>query len=155
MTQDIYSRRSFLKKFALLSAGSLALGATAMACYGPPRTERLTAPEVIGMYYLDAQTGNIPLQNNLSVPVNAKFLVLFSEQMNVNVPAVIVFTDHNNVAVDNTKTWENGTMLSVSPVSNLQFSTQYTLQVADAESAQGFKLVSTSNATAVFTTASS
>ncbi len=155
MTQAFCSRRAFLKKFAVLSAGTLALGATAMACYGPPGAERLTAPEVSGMYYVDAQAGNIPLRNSPSVPVNAKFRVQFSEEMNAGVPPVIAFTDYNNVTVDTALAWENGTMLSVSPTSNLLFSTQYTLQVVDAESARGFKLVSTVYASAAFTTASS
>lgn len=77
----------FLKKFALLSAGSLILGVTAMACYGAMPVENNPSPPVTvsGMFFLDAASNQIPLQDNQSVPVHAKFLIKFSVQMNTAV----------------------------------------------------------------------
>jgi Big-like domain-containing protein len=151
MMQDDCSRRVFLKKFALLSAGSLVLGATAMACYGampaPPEAE------VSGMFFLDAASNPVPLQNNQGVPVHTRFTIEFSAQMDTTAPAAVAFTDHNNAPVLFDNTWDNDFTLGVAPASNLLFNTVYSLRVQDARSRRGTYLIQNGNETATFKTA--
>ena len=148
--QDDCSRRVFLRKFALLSAGSLMLGATAIACYGPGMGGPSTT--VIGMRFLDAASHSAPLQNSQNVPANAKFMIDFSITMNTALTAAVAFTDHNDVPVPFDKAWDNDFTVSVVPSSNLLFNTQYRLRVLDAENIKGEKLIPDANADATFRT---
>jgi hypothetical protein len=154
MRQDDCSRRVFLKKFALLSAGSLMLGATAIACYGPGSLNNSPSPSpaVSGMFFLDPASNPIPLQNNQSVPVHTRFTIEFSVQMNTAVAAAVAFADNNDVPVPFDKAWDNDFTVSVVPSSNLLFNTQYRLRVLNAESKQGGKLIPDANAEATFRT---
>lgn len=148
---DDCSRRVFLKKFALLSAGSLMLGATAMACYGPgPIENRL--PTVSGMFFIDSAANWAPLQNSQNVPVDAKFEIKFSVQMNTALDATVEFTDQSNATVLFDKAWDNDYTVSVIPSENLLFDTGYRLRVLDAESQQGEQLILDANADSIFKT---
>jgi hypothetical protein len=144
----------FLKKFALLSAGSLMLSATAIACYGPGSIENRPSPSptVSGMFFLDAAAHRALLQNSQNVPVNAKFAIEFSVQMNTALAATVVFADHNDVTVSFNQAWDNDYTVSVTPSSNLLFDTQFRLRVLNAESNQGKQLIQDGNADATFRT---
>lgn len=152
MMQDECSRRVFLKKFALLSAGSLMLGATAMACYGVMPIEN-TPVTVSGMFFLDAASNPVRLQDSQNVPVHTRFTVEFGVPMNTTAPAAVAFTDQNNALVPFAITWDNDFTVGVIPSSNLLFNTGYTLRVQDASSRLGGHLVQNGNETAAFRTA--
>ena len=150
MAQDDCSRREFLKKFAVLSAGTLVLGATTMACYGPmgPRP----SATVSGMYFLDASLKLWSLKNNQTVPVDAIYKIYFIDPMNMAVGATVEFTDLNNVLVPYGQVWDSDTVLSVAPSSNLLF-TEYRLVVVEVENKAGEKINVAGEASATFKTA--
>jgi hypothetical protein len=150
MIQNDCSRRAFLKKFALLSAGTFVLGATTMACYGPigPRP----SGTVSGMYFRDVSLNLWPLKNNQNVPVDATFEVLFFDPMNTAAAATVEFTDQNDVPVPFGQAWDSDYSLSVAPSSNLLLSTEYRLVVLDIESKTGEKINLAGEADATFKT---
>ena len=151
MAQDDCSRREFLKKFAVLSAGTLVLGATTIACYGPmgPRP----SATVSGMYFLDTSLKLWSLKNNQTVPVDARFKIYFIDSMNTAVAATVEFNDLNNVSVPFDQVWDSDTVLSVAPSSNLLFSTEYRLVVVEVENKAGEKINVAGEASATFKTA--
>jgi hypothetical protein len=155
MLNDDSSRRDFLKKFALLSAGSLMLSATTLACYGPgPVSNGPTIPcTVSGMFFVDVQSHRAMLSGDQNVPVHTQFLIEFSKTMNKSAATTVVFTDPNTNAVAYTTSWGNDYALSVTPVSDLSADHEYTLRVTAAVSADGAVLEITNTATAVFKTA--
>lgn len=146
------SRRKFLKKFAYLSGGALLLSATAMACYGPPSSESITAPEVSSLTFLDALSQPVPLRDNQSVPINTAFTIEFSKDMKTTVPATVELADAGNNAVAFSAVWYSIRVYVLTPTASLAHDTAYRLRVLDAEDAQGFKLFVTSGATADFKT---
>ena len=157
MMQEDCSRRVFLRKFALFSAGSLMLGATTMACYGPGAIDKrpLLSPAVRGMFFIDAAAHTVPLQNSQNVPVNVKFTIEFSVAMNTALAATVALTDHNDAAVPFGNAWGSDFIVNVVSSSNLLFNTQYRLRVLDAESKQGEKTILDVNADATFRTVAS
>jgi hypothetical protein len=161
MTDDDYTRREFLKKFALLSAGTV-LSATFLACrpeavYGPGPV----APcRVSGMHFVDAQSNQVPLNGNQSVPVHTQFLIEFSTTMSRSAPTTTTLTDSNSSPVAHSKTWDNGVSpypnhaIIVVPSSDLANNMEYTLRVGnDAYDTSGNRIEITDTATAVFRTA--
>jgi hypothetical protein len=151
MLKNDCSRREFLKKFAMVSGGALVLSATAMACYGPmPRENAL--PSVIGMYCLDAQPNKVLLSGNQNVPVHTTFVIDFSTEMNVSVPATVLFVDaaDNPVACD--KAWNGDLSLNVTPQADLAYNAGYTLTIQDAEDRRGNRLSTDSASTSSFKT---
>ena len=149
MKQDDCSRRAFLKKFAVLSAGTLVLGATTMACYGPG-----VAPvrASMDMYFLDGSLKLTPLRNNQNVPVHTTFTIYFFYQMNTAVAATLTFVDQNAVPVTFDQAWDSDRILSVVPTSDLSLNTGYTLNLLDAEAKTGGKINFDGNADATFKT---
>jgi hypothetical protein len=131
MYNDDFSRREFLKKFAVLSGGALMLSATAMACYGPMPPQN-SLPSVVGMYCYDAGLNKVELQGNQNVLVNTAFEIDFSKNMNTTAQTAIQFTDSNSVPVDIAQAWDDSRTLRVTPASDLSYDTEYTLSVEDA-----------------------
>jgi len=153
MPDDNYSRRAFLKKFAYLSTGALALSATSMACYGPPPENQFQYPMVRGMSFLDSQLNPVSLRDNQNVPVQTKFLIEFTEDMNEAAPTTVYLTDSGNVAAPYDKVWSSVRTLAVTPSADLKLDTGYTLSLGnDAQDARGYTIVLTENATATFKT---
>ncbi len=150
MMQDDCSRRDFLKKFALLSAGTFVLGATTMACYGPMGPQPSSIATVSGMYFLDASSNLQLLRNSQEVPVDTTFKIHFFNQMNTTVDATVEFTDQN--AVPFGQAWDSDFILSVAPSSYLLNATEYRLIVLDAESKTGEKINLAGDAEATFKT---
>ena len=148
--QDDCSRRAFLKKFALLSAGTLVLGATTMACYGPgvPRP----VPTVLGMYFLDNVSKLAILQYQQNVPVHTTFTIRFSILMDTTQPATITFADLSGASVLFDQLWDSEDILSVAPSSDLLPDTEYRLRVQDVVSKQGEKITLGGDADATFKT---
>lgn len=158
MMNDDCSRRDFLKKFALLSAGTLMLSATSLACYGPPGGALYGPGAVItlrvnGMFFVDAQSNHVSLYGNQSVPIHTQFLIEFSQTMDKSAPTTLSLTDSNNSPVADSKTWGNDYTVHVTPNSDLMHSADYTLRVGnDTVDINGNKLEITDTATAVFKT---
>ncbi len=155
MLKDDYSRREFLIKFARLSAGSLALSAVAMACYGTGPYNYPAVPMVSSMYFTDAQSNNVALYDNQDVPVHTKFIIEFTDDMNTSAPTTVFFTGPGDAPVEyNNKIWETAHILSLAPAADLSPDTSYTLSLGDdAEDTNSNKIVLTESATATFKTA--
>src|SRR5512147_1044932 len=121
------SRREFLKKFAYLSGGALVLSATAMACYGPMGAyeDRLAAPVVAGVFFLDAQSQITPLQNNQAVPVQTKFTIEFSKDMNSSVPVAVDCVDSNNDPIAFNHAWDSIRIFGLIPQADLAHAMTY------------------------------
>ncbi len=134
MFEDNCSRRAFLKRFALVSAGTVAtlsaatLGCPGIGVYGPAPAP--SGPMIKGIYFLDPQSQKIALDNSQSVPVNAAFVVDFNYLMSN--PTTVSLTDYQNYPVDFETKWNDTFTLSVTPTSNLLFNTEYRL-IVDAE----------------------
>lgn len=149
------SRREFLKKFAYLSGGALVLSATAVACYGPMGAQpedRLAAPVVAGIFFLDVQSQTTPLQNNQAVPVHTKFTIQFSKDMNPTVPVAVDCVDSNNNPVAFNTAWDSIRIFGLTPLADLAHAMTYQLNVTDAEDTMGFKIQITESASAAFKT---
>ncbi len=146
----------FLKKFAMLSAASLALSAVTLACYGPgPNTPSVAGPEVSTMYFKDAQSNSVALYGNQNVPIHTTFMILFSTAMNTSGPSTVIFTDSNSNPVAFDKAWDNNipSSLVVTPTADLSLNTEYTLKMGgDAVDTSGNKIMLTDGATAIFKT---
>jgi hypothetical protein len=150
------SRREFLRKFAYLSGGALMLSATTMACYGPMGVypeDRLAAPVVAGIFFLDAQSHSTPLQNSQGVPIHAKFTIQFSKDMNSLVPVAVDCVDSSNNPVAFDKAWDSIRIMGLTPTTDLAHAMTYQLNVTDAEDTVGFKIQITESALATFKTA--
>lgn len=164
MDGNEYSRREFLRRFAMLSSASL-LGLNfgcsdagpgaeygPIALYGPAPVNN---PMVSAIYFIDSQSNYIPLQNNQSVFILFACFIDFSKDMNTSAPTTMAFTDASGNAVPFTKSWINPRTLEVTPITPLQFNTTYTLSVGnDAEDILGNKITLTADATATFITGS-
>jgi Big-like domain-containing protein len=162
MDGNEYSRREFLRTFAVLSTASLVVGLNAgcsesrstPALYGPP-PPNYTHPEVISIYFIDSQSNRILLQNNQTVPIQVVCHIEFSKSMNTAVPVTISFADSAGNTVPISKSWQNDLTLVVTPVSQLLLNTTYTLSAgSDAEDTFGNKISLTADATASFKTVS-
>jgi hypothetical protein len=152
-----YSRREFLKTFAMLSSASLVglnsgcAGPVAMDAYGPPPANM--RPEVTEVYFIDSQSTKIFLPNNQNVPVQVQCRIDFDKSMNTAAPVMISFADSAGNAVPKSQAWANDQTMVVTPVSQLLLNTAYTLSVGnDAEDTFGNKIVLTEVATATFRT---
>jgi hypothetical protein len=155
MDGNEYSRREFLKTFAMLSAASLIVGLNSgCAVYGPPSAG--TGPlDVMTIYYLDSLSNTILLRNNQNVPVQVVCRIDFSKTMNTAVPVTMSFADSAGNVVPISQAWANDLTLVVTPISQLLFNTAYTLSVGnDAEDTFGNKITLTADATASFKTVS-
>ena len=153
MMDDDYSRREFLKKFAYLSSGALVLSVTTTACYGPMGAQQ-GYPMVSGIYFVNTDGSNGLLQNSQNVPLQTKFKIEFTDDMNFEAPASVFLTGPANTPVgcDN-NVWETNRLLTVTPAQDLAPDTEYTLRVDDdAKDARGYNLWLTESATAVFKT---
>jgi hypothetical protein len=164
-----YSRREFLRTFAMLSSASFVVLNSGCGSsdpqdnrvlygpapvYGPPPIN-LTRPVVTEVYIVDSQSNKILIQNNQNVPVQAVFRIDFSKSMNTTAPATISFTDSAGNAVPITKSWANDLTLVVTPISQLNINTTYTLSAGnDAEDTFGNKIALTADATVSFKTVS-
>ncbi len=159
-----FSRRDFLKAFAALSSASLLLSMQA-GCGDPPATAAygpaalygpapINGPRVNAIYFLDDRLCAVPLQDSQSVPLLAKFLVEFTDNMNASVLPAVYLTGPGEapVAYDN-KTWFTARILTLSPAQDLSPATEYTLRIGDdAEDLNGEKIYLTESATAAFRT---
>jgi Bacterial Ig-like domain len=162
-----YSRREFLRRFAMLSSASLiglSFGCAdtredapvygPVVAYGPPPIN-LTRPAVTAIYFIDSQSSTILLQNNQNVPVQVICRIDFSKSMNTAVPVTISFDDSAGTVVPVSQLWANDLTLVVTPISQLNINTTYTLSVGnDAEDTFGNKIVLTAAAAATFRTVS-
>ncbi len=172
MGRNEYSRREFLKTFAMLSSASvigLSFGCAEpqdgalygpaalygpVALYGPPPVN-LVHPEVTAIYFIDDQSTRILLQNNQNVPVQVVCRIDFSKSMNTTMPVTISFTDPAENAVPISQAWANDLTLIVTPTSQLLFNSAYALSVGnDAEDIYGNKITLTVDATVSFRTVS-
>lgn len=162
MDANEYSRREFLRKFAMLSSASLLVGLNGgcgssgsqdnRVLYGPLPAE-FERPVVNSIYLTDSQSNRIPLQNNVNVPVQVVCLIDFSKSMNTTAPAAISFSDAAGNSVPVSTAWANDSTLVITPVSQLSFGTTYTLSLGnDAEDIFGNRIVLTADAGATFTT---
>jgi hypothetical protein len=110
------------------------------------------------MYYVDAQSNNIPLQGNQNVPVHTQFVINFSGYMLMSsVAGAINFTDSGNNGIACTKTWDTtnsqNSTIKVIPDSDLLHNESYTLSVGpSAMDSNGRYLNVTADATAHFKT---
>jgi hypothetical protein len=132
------------------------LSATTLACYGPMGVQpedRLAAPVVAGIFFLDAQSHSTPLQNNQDVPVHAKITIEFSKDMNSSVPVTVDCTDSSNNPVAFDKAWDSIRIMGLTPSTDLAHAMTYQLNVTDAEDTMGFKIQITKSASATFKTA--
>jgi Big-like domain-containing protein len=158
LSDNEYSRRAFLKKFALLSAGSLSLSAITLACYGPvygPAPSNFIQPTVTAMYFTGSQSNLILLQGSQDVPVHTTFLIEFSKAMNASAPNTVYFSDSDNNTVPYTKAWKDSSAysLAVTPSADLRQDAGYTIRMgADAADTDGNQINLDGNATAVFKT---
>ncbi len=136
-----FSRREFLRTFALLSSSTLfaglnsgcgtsTSGPVARAAYGPPPPS-VSHPEVSSIYYLDSQSNHILLANNQNVPVQVSCMIEFIEDMNTAIQVSIAFTDSTPAAVPFTQSWPDARTLAVTPSSPLAAGTMYTLGIGD------------------------
>jgi len=160
MDKKDYSRRDFLKTFAVLSTAPL-LAATLQSC-GEAYPGALYGPGPVGlvivsmMDYLDAQSNRVVLWGNQSVPVHTSFLIQFSGPMNAaSVATAIVFTDSNNSPVAFGTSWDQYNVnVTITPSADLAHNTNYTLAVNDtATDSNGTRLTVNANSTAAFKTA--
>jgi hypothetical protein len=169
MGGNAYSRREFLRTFAMLSSVSLLVGLNGgcgsstpspapvygpVAVYGPPPIN-LTRPAVTAIYFSDSQSNKILLQNNQNVPVQVVIRIDFSKSMNTTAPVTISFADSAGSIVPVSKSWANDLTLVVTPISQLNINTTYTLSTGDdAQDTFGNKIILTIDATATFKTVS-
>jgi hypothetical protein len=157
MIDDACSRREFLKKFALLSGGTLMLSATTIACSSElPRT---ALPSLIGIYFYDGDMNKVELRGNQTVPVHTQFAFVFSTDMNTDLHLTsyrtrITFVDSNSNPIGFTDGWVNARTLNLTPSADLSFNTDYILTVYKAEDSIGNPLNDYADASAAFRTAS-
>ena len=165
MDRNAYSRREFLKTFALLSSTSLIAGLSPgcgfsenpfppQAAYGPMPPEN-TTPEVAAIYYIDNQANRVLLPGNQSVPVQIVCRIDFSKAMNTTALITINFADSAGYAVPISKAWTTDQTLTLTPVSQLASDTVYSVSVgSDAQDIYGNAIQLTAAAAASFRTVS-
>jgi hypothetical protein len=166
MDRNEYSRREFLRRFAMFSSASLLIGLNTGCGSSDPEKVRVIAlygpvpvygPLVLvdAIYFNDNQSNRIPLQNSQNVFILVVCLVDFSKDMNTSAPTTITFNDSAGRTVPFSKSWRNSRTLEVAPLSQLLFNTTYTLSVGnDAEDTLGNKIILTPGAAATFRTGS-
>ncbi len=162
MISGNFSRREFLRTFALLSSSSLLIGLNSgcgssdpvpRVLYGP-LPPNATHPEVSSVYYLDAQSNHVLLANNQNVPVQVACLMEFTKDMNTSIPVAIALTDSTPAAVPFTRSWQDARTIAVTPSSPLAADTAYTLGVGDnAEDTYGNALYPPGGTSITFKTA--
>lgn len=172
MNSKEYSRREFLRTFAALSTTPLLVtmlsgcgesDPSGVALYGPgpvaaygPYPPGIT---VSSMVFLDAQSNQVALSGNQSVPVHTSFILQFSTPMDVaSVVAAIAFIDSNNnpvgFALSPGQTDQYSILVTIAPAADLLPNANYTLSVKDtAMDSSGNKLIVNTNASAAFKTA--
>jgi hypothetical protein len=169
MNSKDYSRREFLMTFAVLSTAPL-LANMLSGCGiggggdgpGPVSYGPAPNPEVIvnGIVFLDAQSNQVNLSGNQTVPVHTSFIIQFSGLINVaSVPAATTFIDSNNNPVAFTTSSGQSAQYSISvtitPTADLLPNSNYTLSIGDtATDSYGDKLIVDANASAAFKTMS-
>lgn len=154
MIDDACSRREFLKKFALLSGGTLMLSAASIACTGLPKS---ALPSLIGIYFYDGDMQRVELRGNQTVPVHTQFAFVFSTDMNTDLHLFsyrtgITFVDSNNNPVRFNEGWVDARTLNLTPSADLSFNTDYILTVYKAEDSIGNPLNDYADASAAFRT---
>ncbi len=157
-----FSRREFLRTFALLSSSTLLVGLNSgcgtssgvpRALYGPA-PPNVTHPEVSSFYYMDAQSNHVTLDSNQNVPVQVACLIEFTKDMNTSKQVTISFSDAALNPVPFSKSWQDARTLSVTPSSSLSPGTSYTLGIGDdAEDTYGNTLYPPGGASITFKTA--
>lgn len=167
--QKDYSRRAFLKKFAMLSSASMLMG-IGIGCSSPNGTAPVYGPvavygpqpvgstTVTGIYFVDSQSTQALLQGSQAVPVHTQFMINFSADVNMaSVADAITFVDSGNNAVACSKAWDTTNFqnrtINVIPASDLSHGTSYALGVgAGATDSNGSSISVTNDATADFKT---
>lgn len=161
MDGNEYSRREFMRRFAMLTSLSLLIGLNNGCGFSDNSglftrlPDEAVPPVVNSIYFTDSQANRIALKNNVNVPVQIVFLIDFSKSMNTVAPITISFTDSAGNAVLFSKSWANDLTLTITPLSQLLLGTTYTLSVGrDAQDIFGNRIVLTPDAGATFTTVS-
>jgi len=158
MLEDSCSRREFLRKFAVVSTGTLVLGTTAIACYGtiaPNAARSSTVP----MFYLDPAMAGIlvPLRDNQDVSMDAEFRIdlqdaVYFSNLSEGVTGAIYFAKAAGEPVDFRQSWVEGRYISVAPTMRLAPATAHILRLTQVTlgANKGTQLID--NATANFRT---
>jgi hypothetical protein len=165
--QKDYTRRAFLKRFAMLSSATMLMG-MGIGCgsnyepgnnfyvaYGPPPTGATT---VTGIYFIDSQSTQVLLQGAQAVPLHTQFIIDFSADMSMSsVADAITFIDAANQPVVCSKEWDttnsHNRTINVIPVSDLSHDASYSLSVGyNALDSSGLGLLSINDASAAFKT---
>jgi len=148
MIDDTCSRRTFLKKFAMISIFALMLSATTIGC---PGANESALPSVIGIYFYDAAMNKVALRGDHHVPVHTRIVFVFSTAMNT---AEVTFLDSNNTAIPFTMVWDDDRTLSLTPSADLSLDTDYIIAVNYAVDTLGNQLNDYANPSAKFRTVS-
>jgi hypothetical protein len=151
MNDKGFNRREFLKKFALLSSTPLMahciygcdLRPSTGAVYGPAPPDD-TAPEVYGIYLHVAQAGDgdLNLNEDTNVPVDASFEVEFTEAMDItSINGIHIRCDNDDTEVSIEGVWMTMLIALITPVSNLNQDSRYTLFVDESVKDQAGNLI--------------
>ncbi len=159
MRTENYSRREFLKTFALISSAPLLVNVLAAcsdpvagAAYGPPP---YTQVSVTGIYFLDAQSHTVKLADNQNVPAHTSFTIQFNTAMNMDsVLTAITFVDSGNTPVAFAALAQDERTMGLTPSADLAHNSTYTLSVNNnaVDASGNSRLLVDANATATFKT---
>ena len=141
MPDDSCSRRDFLRKFAVVSTGTLVLGATTIACYGPPVAPHSSS---IPMYYIDQTMAGtmVPLRGNQHVSMDAEFRidlqdVVYFTELNGFESFRVFFTKAAGESVKVRSSWVDGLFVAVVPYERLAPATEYSLKLVSVTLIKG------------------
>ncbi len=162
MNSENYSRREFLRTFAMMSSAPL-LASILSGCgsstttnenkvmYGPSPVQPVL---VVVMSFLDAQSSPVELSGSRNVPVHTSFIIQFNTAMDMNsVAAAISFVDSGSSPVVFTASPQSDWSIQVTPSSDLASNSDYTLSVNNnAMSSGGSGLTVDAKSTATFKT---
>jgi len=143
-----YSRRQFLQTFGGTEEPQAPM-------YGPGQNFNVS---VIGIVFLDAQSNQVNLSGNQTVPVHTSFVMKFSGLINVaSVAAAISFIDLNNIPIafitSSDQNAQYSTIVTLTPTADLLHNTNYALSIDNtATDSYGNKLIINANASATFKT---
>jgi len=136
--EDIYSRRNFLRTFALASTGALIAGCKGApdpqpkAVYGPRPITKLDYSK-IGWYYVgSAPDGKpVPLKDNKDTPVDAQFRIDLGNSVDSvkSIQTDIFITKDGGGLVDSHKSWAEERIISIVPSKPLLPGAGYSLHL--------------------------
>jgi Bacterial Ig-like domain len=161
MNSKEYSRSEFLRTFAVLSSAPLLASMLAGCGSSESLPPNLYGPGPVNvtvgrMVFLDAQSNQVALSENQSVPVHTSILIQFSGPMNAaSVVAAITFANTNNAPVAFGTNWDQYDVnATITPSADLAPGTNYTLAVSgSATDSNGRGLTVNANSSASFKTA--